>query len=100
MGLSIPEVARISGHKDVKQSRLTHNLKVAGSNPAPATKIKSLIQYVSGFLLFKDNFETKKLPRSLPRSYVAWCYRAIASGRPLNRKSTRWANSASSDVVA
>jgi hypothetical protein len=38
MGLSIPQVVLLLGHKDVKQSRLTHNLKVAGSNPAPATK--------------------------------------------------------------
>jgi hypothetical protein len=32
-------------------ARQAHNLKAAGSNPAPATKIKPLTQRVSGFLL-------------------------------------------------
>ena len=43
MGLSIPQVVLLLGHKDVKQSRLAHNLRVAGSNPAPATKYSNHI---------------------------------------------------------
>lgn len=49
MGMGIPQVVLISGHKDVKQRRLTHNLKVVGSNPTPATKLKPLSSITYGF---------------------------------------------------
>ena len=58
----------------------------------PQPRIKPLIQWVSGFLLFKDNFETKKLPRSLLRSSVAWCCPACACDGPLNRFSNTSVN--------
>ena len=40
-------------------ARQAHNLKVAGSNPAPATKISPLTQKVSGFFVFQNPLRKK-----------------------------------------
>ena len=42
----------------------THNPKVVGSNPAPATKIKALTcENSQGFFVAGGIFRTKQLPR-------------------------------------
>ena len=37
-------------------ARQAHNLKVAGSNPAPATKIKNYLKSLTRLRFYKDNY--------------------------------------------
>jgi hypothetical protein len=57
-------------------ARQAHNLKAAGSNPAPATKLSPLDQSfgsrLTGFFIDSDSFEDQRRnPRNVPKNGIA-----------------------------